>query len=185
MARQAKPTPLAQADVALLTLQRVAEVVIEPKHAVAFRELLKRVRRDTFGDNQAAMARAFDLTPAYISDVLLEKRGIGLKLVRAISRLTGHSLEDLIDGVALTPDPYPARAKALYCARTAAHAVQQREVGGAEGRSLDWWMRRLREEEDRAVESLEQSASPAGPAAPAMGETSAADENGWKSKESA
>lgn len=161
--RQAARSARSYAEDPTSTFERVAETVIEVKHAGPFRELLRRIRKDSFDDNNAAMGRAFDLTGAYIGDVLLEKRGVGIKLLRAISRLTGHSLEDLIDGVALEPDPYPARARAVFCARTAAHAVQQGNYTGAEGRSVEWWMRRLREEQDKALEALEQSESPAEP----------------------
>lgn len=138
----------------------MAETILDVKNAVLFRELLGQIRAASFGGNLSAMARALELTPAYVSDVLADKRGAGMKIIRAVSRFTGHSLEDLIDGIALTPDPYPARAQALFCVRNALLAVRRAEHPGAEKRSVEWWLLRLRDEEAKTLAAFDGASSP-------------------------
>lgn len=57
---------------------------------------LRKIRAERFDGNLSAMARDLKVTPAYLSDALSEKRGIGMKLIRALARFTGRTIDDLV-----------------------------------------------------------------------------------------
>lgn len=128
-------------------VQRLTDV----DRAAAIRDQLRALREGQFGGNLSAMARAFGVTPAYLSDVLLEKRGVGMKILRALAKHTGQSIAGLIGEIdpADLDDPYPARAEALSLVQRALDYVRRHHYPDAGGRSPEWWLLEVREAEAR------------------------------------
>lgn len=59
-------------------------------------EHLRKLRDERFGGVQAELARALDVTPTAVSDVLNRKRGPGLAMIIAIARESALSLDELV-----------------------------------------------------------------------------------------
>lgn len=69
---------------------------VDGKRAEAIRQRLRDMRDGEFEGNLSALARSLRVTPAYVSDVLNEKRGPGMKLLKALARALNLSLDDLV-----------------------------------------------------------------------------------------
>ncbi len=69
---------------------------VDEKRAEAIRQRLRDMRDGEFKGNLSALARSLRVTPAYLSDVLNEKRGPGMKLLKALARALNLSIDDLV-----------------------------------------------------------------------------------------
>lgn len=130
----------------------MVDKLTDAQQADKLRDHLRTIRARRFDGNLSAMAREMGVTPAYLSDVLAGKRGVGMKLMRAMASYTGQSIDALVSG---KPDPsikaevYPARGEAVRCVQEALRRVVEGEYPGADGRSVEWWLLEIHEIEQR------------------------------------
>lgn len=107
------------------------------------RELLKRE-----GMTQVKLAPALGLKQPALSGFLASRQGTSYSTARRAAKLAGVEVEDVLAGRTTTPDPYPARARALAFAADVAHPdaiafVRDMEPRGANDLDAMGWMRIL------------------------------------------
>lgn len=125
----------------------------------AVRAFVRDIINQRFNGNQSAAAKAWGVTQPSISDLLSKKRGAGMKLLSAVSRFAGVSIEQLVGRVPVTTielqDRYPNRAEAAKFARAAGveeEAVQvvlSYALKSDDDPSPMWWLDQIRAEASR------------------------------------
>lgn len=103
------------------------------------------------------------MTSAFLSDVLKAKRGVGMKLIQALSRYLGQSMDVLVNGgsgTARNPDPFASRAEAIRQVEIAISRVREMNPPHAEERGVEWWLLQIRDAEAQAHRDAEHLPTP-------------------------
>lgn len=130
------------------------------------RAILDRLRIEKYDGNLSATARALGMAPPSLSDILKRKRGVGLDVLVLMAEYFDESLDVLVFGrPRLTGlsiergDRYPERAEARRRARRIYEQADAQVAGQmyarAEGKPVEWWMRRIEEAQLEARRELE------------------------------
>lgn len=134
------------------SVRGMVDKLTDAQQADKLRDHLRVIRAQQFEGNLSAMAREMGVTPAYLSDVLAGKRGVGMKLMRALASYTGESIDALVSGkpsTSVRAEVYPARGEAVRCVLEAVRRVSEAEYPNAEGRSVEWWLLEIHEVEQQ------------------------------------
>ncbi len=97
---------------------------VDPQSAELIRKRLEEMRDGPpFNGNMSALARDLGITAAYLSDVLNNQRGPGMKILKALAKRLGGSLDEMIHQRSVAAGPpwstLPGWQEALQSARVA------------------------------------------------------------------
>lgn len=157
---------LANAHGAAATFPHMARHESEQARNERLRRKLEQLRDERFGGNLSATARALGITPPTLSDILKQKRGVGLDVLVRLADFFSESLDVLVFGrphptvtLLVKDDRYEARAQARARARRIFDRADELIVGDlyarAEDKPVEWWMRRIEEAQLEARRELE------------------------------